>query len=312
MPSWSVVTPVVLLVFNRPDTTRRVMEVVREVKPSKLFVVADGPRTDRPREAEQCAAVRSVVETVDWPCDVRTNYCDMNLGCRRRVSTGLTWVFDQVEEAVILEDDCVPHPSFFRYCDELLVRYRQSSQVMLISGDNFQMGRQRTPYSYYFSRHPHIWGWATWRRAWQFYDDEMRLWPEVRDGRWLKDLFGSESVARYWRSRLQQVYENRLDSWGYRWAFACWMQHGLSILPNVNLVTNVGFSAQATHTRGASRLANLAASEMKFPLRHPGFMIPDQRADGHTSTLMFRAPGIIGYLRWIIRVLLQRLPGTAG
>lgn len=307
MSAWSPATPVALVVFNRPDTTRQVMNVVRQARPPKLLVVADGPRLDRPGEAQQCAEVRGVVEAVDWPCEVLTNYSVVNLGCRQRVVTGLTWVFDQVEEAIILEDDCVPHPSFFRFCEELLARFRYNNQVMIVSGDNFLFGRRRTPYSYYYSRYPHIWGWATWRRAWRLFDDEMRLWPEVRDGGWLKDLFGSDSVVRYWRRRLQAAYDRRIDTWDYGWAFACWIHHGLSVLPNVNLVTNIGFNVAATHTRGNSRVANLAAEEMRFPLAHPPFMITDERSDALTASRLYRSAGMAGYVKWALRGLSQRL-----
>ncbi|MCC6188960.1 MAG: glycosyltransferase family 2 protein [Anaerolineales bacterium] len=307
MSAWSLATPVALVVFNRPDTTRQVMNVVRQARPPMLLVVADGPRLDRPGEAQRCAEVRGVVEAVDWPCEVLTNYSDVNLGCRQRVATGLTWVFDQVEEAIILEDDCVPHPSFFRFCEELLTRYRYNNQVMIVSGDNFQMGRQRTKDSYYYSRYPHIWGWATWRRAWRLFDDEMRLWPEVRDGGWLKDLFGSYSVAGYWRRHLQAAYDRRIDTWDYGWAFACWVYHGLCVLPNVNLVTNIGFNVAATNTRGNSRVANLAAEEMRFPLAYPPFMIADERSDALTASRLFRSAGMVGYVKWALRVLSQQL-----
>jgi hypothetical protein len=165
MADFQLTTPVAFLIFNRPDTTAKVFEAIRQAKPPKLLVVADGPRPDRPDDIEKCKAARGVVEQVDWDCEVLRNYSDVNLGCKKRVSSGLDWVFNTVEEEIILEDDCLPHPTFFRFCEELLDYYRHDERIMVISGDNFQFGRNCTEYSYYFSRYNHCWGWSTWRRS---------------------------------------------------------------------------------------------------------------------------------------------------
>lgn len=280
-------TPVALLIFNRPETTAQVFAAIRAARPTTLLVVADGPRPERAGEAERCAAARAVVEQVDWPCDVLRNYADVNLGCRRRVSSGLDWVFETVEEAIILEDDCVPHPTFFRFCAELLERYRDDERVMHISGDNFQTAPLRSAYSYYFSRYPHVWGWASWRRAWQHYDVDLKLWPELRAGGWLLDWLGEADSARYWSRTMESCYRRLIDTWDFQWTLACWAQSGLSILPAVNLVSNVGFNTEATHTRFGSRLANLPTQPLEFPLRHPPFILRDSRADAFTEREQF-------------------------
>ena len=281
---WSLSTPVAFLIFKRPDTTEKVFREIRRARPQKLLVVADGPRADRPGEDEKCAEARAVVEQVDWDCEVLTNYSDTNLGCKRRVSSGLDWVFEEVEEAIILEDDCVPHPSFFRYCEELLEKYRDDTRVMSISGDNFQFGRTLTDDSYYFSRYVHVWGWATWRRAWKLNDVQMRLWPKVRDEGWLGDILRDTGAVKYWTGIFQSFYEGRIDTWDYAWLFSCWLQSGLCILPNVNLVSNVGFGSEGTHTLDEDPLSDLPANEMPFPLRHPAFMVRDTVADDFTQT----------------------------
>src|SRR5579871_4386735 len=170
MSDWKLTTPVALIVFNRPDTTRQVFQEIRRVRPPVLLVVADGPRRDHPEDEQLCRETRAVAEEVDWPCQVLTEYSDVNLGCRHRPASGLDWVFSQVEEAIILEDDCVPHPSFFRFCSELLSRYRDDARIGTIAGTNVQGGRKRGGASYYFSKYPTIWGWASWRRAWALYD----------------------------------------------------------------------------------------------------------------------------------------------
>jgi hypothetical protein len=279
MAEWHLRTPVVLLIFNRPAETARVFAEVARAKPSCLLVVGDGPRPAYPDDAQKCAAARAVVEQVDWPCEVLTNYAEANMGLQRRVASGLTWVFEKVEEAIILEDDCVPHTTFFRFCDELLEHYRHDDRVMVISGDNFQYGRRRTEYSYYFSRYNHCWGWASWRRAWRFFDMEMKLWPEIRDGGWLEDILQDPLAVPYWKTIFQRTYENQINSWAYRWTFACWVQSGLTVLPNVNLISNIGYHQEATNTRGTSQAANIPAYPVEFPLRHPPFILRDVRAD---------------------------------
>lgn len=301
-------TPIALFIFNRPALTEQVFEAIRQAQPPQLFVVADGPRAGRPGEAEQCAATRAIATDVDWACEVRTNFAERNLGLRERVSRGLDWVFEQVEAAIILEDDCVPHPTFFRFCEELLEQYAIDPRVMTISGDNFQFGRRRTEESYYFSRYPHCWGWATWRRAWQLYDDEMRLWPQVREGGWLRDLLVRPQAARYWRGIFDAVQAGRIQSWAYRWTLACWLHHGLTILPNVNLVSNVGFTEAATNTTTDSLLANIPAEAMAFPLRHPPFMVRDAQADDFTQHTMFVRPNLLTRAQGKAKQILRRMP----
>jgi len=288
MADFQLTTPVAFLIFNRPDTTARVFEAIRQAKPPQLLVVADGPRPDRPDDIEKCKAARAIIEGVDWDCEVLTNYSDVNLGCKNRVSSGLDWVFSLVEEVIILEDDCLPHPSFFRFCQDLLDYYRDDKRIMAISGDNFQLGRNRTEYSYYFSRYSHIWGWATWRRAWQYYDVKMKLWQEIRDGNWLESILGKTQAVKYWTKIFQTYYDGKIDTWDYPWNFACWIQNGLTILPNVNLVSNIGFGEDATHTIGSkSRLANLGVQEMNFPLKCPPFLIRNEGADNYTQKNIF-------------------------
>lgn len=281
--------PVALIIFNRADTTARVLAEIAKARPAKLLVVADGPRPDHPEDAEKCLATRAVIERVDWDCEVLTNYSEVNLGCGARPSSGLNWVFENVAEAIILEDDCLPHPTFFPFCAELLERYRDDERVMMISGDNFQFGRKRTHYSYYFSRYTHTWGWATWRRAWRYFDREIKLWPALRETPWLVDTLGDERAAEYWGDlfdRMQQMP----SVWDYQWAFACWSQSGLTILPNTNLISNIGWGEEATHTKLADNpSANIPTSEMLFPLAHPPYVVRDREADQFTFERLFSA-----------------------
>jgi hypothetical protein len=292
MSHGTLATPVALLLFNRPDTTERVFEAVAAARPRTLLVVADGPRRDREGEAEACAAARAITDRVDWPCDVRHEYSDVNLGCARRVSTGIDWIFRNVEEAIILEDDCVPHPTFFPFCEQLLQRYRDDERVMVVSGDNLLGGRPAGPWSYWFSRSHHLWGWATWRRAWGRFDLGMSRWPEKRDTDFLASVLGDADLVAFWRRTFDASHAGEIDTWDFAWVFACWLNAGLSAVPAVNLVSNVGFGPNSTHTRESlSWFANLPTRAMAFPLCHPSPVEPSREWD-HRDLRVSNKPAV--------------------
>ncbi|HEV8644096.1 MAG TPA: glycosyltransferase family 2 protein [Burkholderiales bacterium] len=280
--------PVLVLAFNRPETTRRVLESLRPVRPGAIFFAVDGPRANRQGENEQVAAVRRLIDTVDWDCDVRTLFREKNLGCKTAVSEAITWFFDSIEAGIILEDDCVAHPSFFPFAAELLERYRGDERILMISGDNFQFGLRRSDDSYYFSRYTHIWGWASWRRAWRLYDHRMSRWPELRGQGWLLDLLKDRVAAGYWTRIFDDTFGERNSSWAYRWTFSAWVNDGLTVLPGVNLVSNIGFGGLATHNRNrGNRLAALPSEAMRFPLRHPLDVVRDEHVDEFTQRTIF-------------------------
>jgi hypothetical protein len=272
-------TPVALMIFNRPEHTEKVFEVIRQAKPSKLLVIADGPRVDRPDDVAKCAATRAIIDQVDWDCEVFKNFSDVNLGCSIRPASGISWVFDQVEEAIILEDDCIPDPSFFPFCEALLERYRHDARIMHISGNNFWSNTHQLDHSYAFSRYTLSWGWATWRRAWKHYDRQMRHWPQIKQRNLLKDILMDQDIANSWTKIFQNVVDVNSDVWDYQWTLTCWLQNGLAIIPNVNLVSNVGFGADATHTFSADSACaefpsfSVSTASINFPLTHPDFMV---------------------------------------
>jgi len=296
-------TPVLFLVFNRPDTTRRVFEAVREARPERLFVAADGPREGVAGDQEKCRKVREIATSVDWDCEVSTLFRERNLGCRIAVSSAIDWVFEQEEKAIILEDDCLPDPTFFAFCETLLERYREDERIAQIGGDNFQFGRRRGPYSYYFSRYNHIWGWASWRRAWKHYDAAMSLWPEIREGGRLNDWLMDRRLVRYWTYHFEETFRGRIDTWDYPWTFACWVQGALTVLPSVNLVSNIGFGKEGTHTKGMSRIACLKTEPISFPLAHPSCMLRDAGADACTERLVYPSSLLLPALRGKLRRL---------
>lgn len=301
-------TPVVLLVFNRPDHTEQVFDRIRQAKPSKLFIVADAPRPNRPGEAQRCEAVKAILDRVDWDCTVYKNYAETHLGCKQRISSGLHWVFEQVEDAIILEDDCLPDLSFFSFCESLLDRYRHDSRVMMISGNNFQFDRPRSTYDYYFSRYTLIWGWATWRRAWQKFDGTMQHWKHLRDHHWLDSFLDDARSVRYWTGLFDSVEQGEFDTWDVAWTYSCWTQNGLSIVPSHNLVSNIGFDPFANNTIDiSSRFNHTPTQPIQLPLRHPPLMIRNANADRYSQRTQFYRSSIKWYKnrlrKWMVKHL---------
>ena len=295
-------TPVVLIIFKRPDTTRKVFEVIREAKPEKLYIIADGPRSSKPDESKKCAEARAVIDSVDWKCEVHKDYSDINLGCANRVSSGLDWVFSCEEEAIILEDDCLPDPTFFGFCEENLEKYRDDCRIMSITGQNVQFGQKRGGYSYYFSYFSYIWGWATWKRAWNYYDFNLSLWPQVKRDKVLNLIFDSEDAAKTWEELLENTLLSNIEAWDYRWILSCLLQNGLHIVPNQNLVSNIGFGLDSTNTHSSrSPLANISSSSIEFPLIHPPYIVRHTAADRFSQKTLHAPKGKKAKVKAIVR-----------
>lgn len=296
-------TPVVFIVFNRPEMTMRSFASIRQARPQQLFIIADGPRSNVIQDNDRCRSVRHIVETPDWPCDVRRIFAEENLGCMRRISSGLDEVFSVVTEAIILEDDCIPEPSFFRYCEELLDRYRFDERVGAVSGDSFQMPGWKTMHSYYFSRYPHCWGWATWQRAWERCDIGMECWPSLRESGWLAQLFPNGKDRLHWEKMFDDTFALRIDSWAFRWTLSCWVTGMLTALPAKNLVTNIGFDELGTNNRSKDVSASISSYAMPFPLSHPTEIAADYNADMYTQRTIFRRSMVSNVLNTLRRFL---------
>ena len=299
-------TPIAYIIFNRPRHTLETFAAIRAQRPAKLFIIADGPRPSHPTDAERCREVRNIVEHIDWPCEVRRNYADQNLGLKRRVSSGLDWVFGEVERAIVLEDDCLPHPDFFTFCELLLDRYESDDRVWVITGNNHQGGRKRGNAAYYFSKYNHCWGWASWRRSWQHYYGDLPFWPEWKMSRgWLSktpDLI----ERRYWNNIFDKVWREEIDSWAYPWTGSVWYHGGLTATPNVNLVTNIGFGPDGTHTVASEDQDGLPSYPLG-PLTHPTMVEQDRKADRYAFDHHFG--GIHGRLLTRVRRLPRRIAG---
>lgn len=285
------VAPVALFVFNRPDLTAGVFEVIRAAKPPLLFVSADGPRPDRPDDERLCRETREVVQSVDWPCEVHWNLREVNLGCGPAMSQGISWVFENVDRAVILEDDCVPDPTFFPFCDELLERYEDDSRVLQIAGSNLNAPAEAfAGASYSFASFPLVWGWATWRRAWELYDFTMGSWPTFRDSGMLNGLHASRRRQVQLRREWNHIHAGN-GTWDHQWQYTVMSQHGLSIYPSTNLISNLGFRADATQTIGAGSMAAIPAGPIEFPLVHPPLVAHNPRVERFLEREVLRAIG---------------------
>jgi hypothetical protein len=269
--------PVLLVVFNRPDKARRVLARLREVRPRLVFVAADGPRDDVPQDAAACLATRSAVaEEIDWPCDVRTCFQPANLGCKRGPETAISWFLSQVPDGIVLEDDCLPTADLFPYCADLLERYAADDEVMMVSGHNPVGTVAGARSSYLFSRTAQTWGWATWRRAWDHYDPGMADWATPAGQRAVRARM-SAAEFRVTRRLFDRVHAGSLDAWDYAWAFAMHRRGGLCAVPAGNMVVNIGFDRDATHT-GNPRAAEARTPvhPLAFPLVHPASIEPSE------------------------------------
>ncbi len=248
-------TPILILIFNRPEKVKQLIAVLGKIKPKTLYVSADGPRTQVTTDLKKCADTRALFSKLPWPCTVHTNFSDHNLGCKQGPVTGISWFFSQVEAGIILEDDCIPDPSFFKFCTTLLTHYKDDERVMHISGNNFQDGVIHGDGSYYFSLYTHSWGWATWRRAWQKYDSALAQFKNFDQSHKIKQLPLSKDAQNFWIKNFRYTI-NRNDSWDSLWLYTVWHSGGVAILPNKNLVTNIGFDDEATHTFTPNQTAN--------------------------------------------------------
>lgn len=281
---------VLFLVFNRPNTTRQVFETIRAARPPRLYVAADGPRASRGGEAALCDEARAIATAVDWPCGIRTLFRDENLGCKRAVSGAIDWFFNQEPEGIILEDDILPLPSFYEFCEQLLYRYRDEPRIAAISGCNVIADQHVTPASYFYSRYSQIWGWASWRRAWQHYDVEMKSWPEWRDANGLAAVSdGGSMFELYWRRKLDATYAGVEGTWDYQWTYACWRRQGLTAISASNLIRNLGIGEAATHTTasGADMLSSVSPTALTFPLVHPEYIAASASADAMIGARVF-------------------------
>jgi hypothetical protein len=288
-------TPILFIVFNRLDTAKEVLAAIRNARPGKLFIAADGPRALKAGESERCAEVREfVLAAIDWPCEVKTLFRDGNLGCGRAVSGAISWFFSEVEEGIILEDDCVPSASFFPYCEELLERYRNDERVMHIAGHNPLGVTRKGRTSYYFARNQHCWGWASWRRAWAKYAFKIEDLEDFIARGAIQRIFDGRQAQEYWLSVFAKMAKLEIDTWDYQWTYAIFKNGGFCINPARNLITNIGFRGDGTHTMDRySYFSNQRRYEIGA-LRDPGIVASDPKIIRKINDIAFDLDDSVG------------------
>ncbi|RYU87356.1 nucleotide-diphospho-sugar transferase [Mucilaginibacter terrigena] len=280
--SYQTSSAVLFIIFNRPDTTERVFAQIRQTRPTRLYIAADGPRANKPGEQPLCEQARNITTQIDWPCEVKTLFRESNMGCKEAVSSAITWFFEQEEEGIILEDDCLPASDFFRFCDTMLEKYRHDERIRHICGCNLQHGKKWGEDSYYFSNLSHVWGWAGWRRVWKDYDKELSNYQLSDAGPQLANIFEDKFIVETWVSIFKQLKAGLIDTWDYQLGFLNFFNNGLAVIPNVNLITNIGFGESSTHTHDINnKNANLPVQELG-EITHPLYVLPQKQADVYT------------------------------
>jgi len=283
-------TPILFLVFNRLEATKKVFAQIKQLKPKKLFIAADGYRSDVKGEKNKCESVKKyILDNIDWKCEVKTLFSDKNLGCGLNVSRGITWFFKNVSEGIILEDDCLPNQSFFYFCEKLLHYYRHNLRVFMISGDNFSPeSLTNNDSSYYFSNIPHIWGWATWRRAWKKFNFNINDLSEFIGNHTLDRVWNNKKIEQYWIDLFSESRLANSDIWCWKWAYAIWKNNGICINPNINLVSNIGLNSMGTHTlHDFYKELSPPKKKMVFPIKHPKEMKINKDADSFVNKNIF-------------------------
>ncbi len=269
---------VLFIIFNRPDTTNRVFSEIRKARPRRLYIAADAPRKERPQEIQLCEQTRSIVKKIDWDCEVKTLFQEDNLGCRASVPTAIDWFFKQEEEGIILEDDCLPANSFFKFCDVMLEKYRNDTRVWHISGCNLQEGKQWGDGSYYFSNRAHVWGWANWRRVWSAYNQKLDNYDNKQVEAKLLNIYPDPLIVKAWKNIYNQLKSGSINSWAYYLDFILFFNNGLNIIPNVNLISNLGYGDDSTNTKDKNhRFANVPLKEISV-INHPQFILPEKKS----------------------------------
>lgn len=294
-------TPIVIFIYKRYDSLDQVLAPISRLKPRVIYIIADGPKNES--EKAQVGKTRSRLESlINWPCKVYKNYAKQNMGLKKRFSTGIDWVFQDTDRAIFIEDDCIADPSFFRFCETLLEKYKDDERIFSISGNNFQFGKISSRDSYYFSRYPHVWGWATWRRAWSQYDSDIIDWPDRRNTSWLRDVTGGFMISKFWKYIFDRLTSDKINTWDYQLTYASFKNRGLNIIPSVNLVTNIGYGVDSTNIKKLNKTIGIPREAIQLPLKHPKHFKSDDVADRNIDNLVYLHP--LGKVSILIKSIL--------
>jgi hypothetical protein len=283
--AYNFTTPILLIIFNRPHITNVIFNRIKKIRPLKLYIAADGPRNIK-NEKELCAETRSIINQIDWSCDLKTDFLDHNVGCDERVPSAIDWLFKYEDRGIILEDDCVPNEDFFNFCEQLLDRYENNEKIMMISGNNFQEGIKRGDGSFYFSRYANTWGWATWKRSWQYFQYKFKNFDSFIKYKKIQEIFRSKEQQKYWLNFFQKIHRGKYTFWDAKWTYSIWEKDGVCIIPNVNLVTNIGYGNDSTHN--ISKKLSIHSAHISFPLSFPTEKKVDSEADMFQFTYVYK------------------------
>lgn len=298
-------TPILLIIFNRPDKVKRLINSLRTIKPSTIFISADGPRDSVPNDKERCAEARLAISEIDWPCTLHTNFHKKNTGADFGPEKAINWFFEHVEEGIILEDDCIPHPDFFNFAETMLSTYRKNDQIMMISGNNFQNGIKRSDGSYYFSKYPSTWGWASWKRAWKYYDTKTSHYSDFIKKKKIDTICQTSIEKKFWLKFFDQIHNGKLEHWDVKWLFAIWNNGGISITPNVNLVQNIGFGKDATHTFNEKEKVMVVKTTALNTIIHPTKIYINKEADAYLFKHVYEFT-LIKKILYLKQILLRK------
>lgn len=280
-------TSILFIVFNRPQTTKRVFDSIKKIRPKKLYISSDGPRINKEGERRKVELVRKIVTKIDWDCEVFTLFREENVGCKIAVSSAIDWFFSNEEMGIILEDDCLPHIDFYNFCNVLLNKYRNQNDIMSITGNNFQNNIVRGSASFYFSKYNHVWGWATWKRAWSKFNLNITFWPTWKKSEQWQNFITDKVERKYWEEIFDNTYNNKIDTWDYSWTASVWFNHGLTVTPNKNLVSNIGFGDDATHTTSTNNKFSNMATQSLGKITYPNEIKVDYNADKYVFDYAF-------------------------
>lgn len=298
-------TPILFLTYRRFHTAARVFQSIRNARPERLYFASNGPNPINPNEFDEVHCVRGLIEKIDWPCKVKTRLLSHHLNVKDSICSSIDWFFENEEYGIILEDDCLPHHDFYSFSERLLLKYQFNEQIYAISGTNFQNGQRRGPHSHYFSKYNHVWGWATWRRAWNKNDSELHFWPDYKKSSAWKAFWPNTLIRLYWTIIFDRVFDGKIVTWDYPWTASVWRNNGLTVIPNVNLVSNIGFGPDATHTKTIDSLtANMVVAPMGST-DDPTAISNDSEADNYTFRTHYlgMAPNFISLVYLPFRVV---------
>lgn len=295
-------TPVVIFIYKRSDNLKKIISVLRKIHPTSLYIVSDGSKyIEEKVKVDQ--TIRIIESLINWECEINKNYSNINLGLKERFRSGIDWVFEHTDSAIFIEDDCIPDPTFFQFCDELLEKYKDDERIFSISGNNFLFGKARSKESYYFSRYPHVWGWATWKRVWDKYDSNISDWPELRQVGLLNKVFPNNFfIRKFWTYIFDRLYAGKINTWDYQLTYLSFKNNGLNIIPSVNLVTNVGYGKDSTNIKSKNQTIGVPTHSMEFPLIHPKNIIASMSNDHHIDNLVYL--NLVGKISLFIKSVL--------